>query len=143
MHGSCPQCAALLEQARRSRAGIGKPFEECSACGDYVPMQGTDEWELMPVTSRLRCLVHTVVTTLMLAIFPGLAYALYTVAADIELRVQLVLGWCAFGLAGAAYLRGTSLSTAIRRSRGRLEDPMYRARLIEFASGQREPGQPR
>ena len=40
--------------------------------------------------------------------------------------------WLAGGLAAAGAWEGSRLSSAIARSRRRMADPMYRARLVEY-----------
>ena len=129
--GSCASCGAAFGAPPR-KGSVGEPLRQCPSCGRVVLRDGVNEWDLLPVSRRAGLVAH---------------HALIAFAVG---RCGPVVGWVvarelgrpwggwdamlavAVGLAlGRAVRQGFRLSGTIRRSRSRMADPMYVARLIE------------
>jgi hypothetical protein len=110
---------------------VGSPFRECPRCRAPVSRPSTNEWTLLGPGEKAYWLADRFAKYLALGLLPALAYWAFAVRAGKgQPRILLVLlaGGPIFGL-------GFGLSSAlhdIRRSRARMADPMYRARLMEF-----------
>lgn len=127
----CPTCSLVLARLRRVRTSVGRPFEECQKCRTFVARPATNEWPLMGPFRKVLWLVDRVLPFVVLGLTPGTAYWVLLssrgngdrqVLLALAIGVPVVLALSAFWVA-----RHT-----IRRSRARMADPMYRARLVEF-----------
>jgi hypothetical protein len=127
----CPTCVAVLARIRRARLSVGRPFEECPKCRSYVSRPSTKEWDLLGPLEKAYWLADRVAPYLLVGLVPALAYwALAFRSGDGELRV--LLGLLALGPILVAFFPLPGALQAIRRSRARMADPMYRARLVDF-----------
>lgn len=127
----CPDCAEVLALCSRLRSTVGRPFEECPKCRAFVGRPSTNEWDLLKSGGRALWIAELVAPFLALGLVPALAYwalAFRDGKGNLSILVALLF-------AGPAVVLVMPLShalRAIRRSRARMADPMYRARLIEF-----------
>jgi hypothetical protein len=128
----CPACHALVGHVPRVRVAVGCPFQECPGCGALVPRATVNEWDFLGVGARARFGLERLAWAVSLALLPLL---LYLVAARLlgwpsgpwTLGLLLLTGILVLGAPPA--LHGLR---SVRRSRRRLGDPMYRAKLVEF-----------
>lgn len=128
----CLACGRAAPAAARARPAIGVPFEACPACAGFVPRPSLHEWELMGPATRLACLAPQLALVLALGLLPALAVAGATLASG-GARDPLALLWAAgLGLAFVLGLWLARVASDVRRSRRRLNDPMYRAKLAKF-----------
>lgn len=132
----CPGCGEVLPQSRRVRATVGPPFEECSKCHALVSRPFTNEWDLLGPGRKALCIVDRVAPFVVLGLVPGLAYWAFAFREGRD-DPNLLLALLCAGPVLVALLPLSAALRAIRRSRARMADPMYRARLIEF--GRRAP----
>jgi hypothetical protein len=128
----CPSCVTVIGRFRRARLAVGQPFEACPKCRTYVTRPATNEWDLLGPGEKLYWLVEQGAPFLAFGLLPALAYWTVTSRAgsgDLRLLLALLVAGPVlvlfFPLAGALH--------TIRRSRARMADPMYRARMVEFA----------
>lgn len=127
---SCPSCEQVLGRVR-PRLAVGRPFEECPKCRTLVERPASKEWDLLGPGEKLYWLVDRSLPFLAIGLVPGLAYwALAFREGSGDLRVLVAL--LAAGPLLVALFPLPSATSAIRRSRRRMADPMYRARLVEF-----------
>jgi len=110
---------------------VGSPFQECSKCRTQVSRPSTNEWALLGSGEKTYWLCDRIAPFLLLGLAPALAYWALVIrdgTGDTRVLIALLSGGplllLFFPLSGALH--------AIRRSRARMADPMYRARLIEF-----------
>jgi hypothetical protein len=127
----CPDCDHVVSSTRRTRATVGRPFEECARCGAYVARVPYEEWALMKPTTRTRIVLSSAGLALVLGLAPGGALAAAAFYAKRDLREAIVVG--AIGLAVALSLWVTWLARQVGPSRRRLRDPWYQAKLAQFA----------
>ncbi len=128
----CPACAAPAGRMRRVRAAIGAPFERCAACGTFVSRAPFQEWDLWRAGARAAYLFEKGAFALALGSLPGLAYLLTATVRRQALDLGVALALFGGGALLAAFISGSALASAVRRSRARMSDPMYRARMVEF-----------
>ena len=126
----CPACAVPVGRVRR-RLTVGSPFEECPKCRALVGRPSTKEWDLLRAGEKLGWFVDRAAPFLVLGIAPGLAYP-WLVSPEEHADPWILIALLCAGplLLGSIALSGTQ--RIIRRSRSRMADPMYRARLVEF-----------
>jgi hypothetical protein len=127
----CPHCAEVLGLCRRLRVTVGRPFEECPKCRAFVGRPSTNEWDLLGPGGKILWFAELLAPFLALGLVPALAYwalAFRDGSGDQRILVALL---CA-SPAVILMLPLAHALRAIRRSRARMADPMYRARLIEF-----------
>lgn len=132
----CPDCAQVLARVRRARLTVGRPFEECAKCRTLVSRPATNEWDLLGAAGKTAWIVDRMAPLFVLGLVPAGAYWALGPRDGAEGTRTLLVLLCA----GPALMGGLALSLArraIRRSRARMADPMYRARLVEF--GRRAP----
>jgi hypothetical protein len=127
----CPHCGSPLHVAS-GRPSIHEPLGQCANCGGLVIRQGTNEWDLMKGGQRVAHLVRHA----FLALTMGLALPLLYLAVEVgsgrswQLRYALLSLGAGWILAGA--WQGSRLAAKIQRSRRRMGDPMYLAKLVEY-----------
>jgi len=128
----CPECHAVVGRSRRTRTPIGKPFVVCSTCDTFVPCAPFNEWDFLDGNTKARLLMTVGLQVLVFGVIPGLVYGVGEVLlrGDYDLRILLVV--LAVGLLGVGLVRGAAFSAQVGRSRRRVADPMYRAKLVEF-----------
>jgi len=127
---SCPDCQSVLARVRRVRLAVGRPFEECPRCRTLVARPATNEWDLLEGHRKATWLLDRTVPLVLLALAPAGAYwwtSMRPGSGDVRVLAALVALGLALTLLGLGPTR-----SAIRRSRARMSDPMYRARLLEF-----------
>jgi hypothetical protein len=128
---SCHACGAALGRARAARIRVAPPFEECPRCRALIESPGAREWSVLPPVQRLGWLGSRLAPWATVLALPALAYgALGFHGQPGELRTLLGLSACAALLFLALPVPATL--RIIRRSRIRMADPMYCARLVEF-----------
>jgi hypothetical protein len=127
---ACPRCGARLPVAPRGPS-IGKPFAQCAGCEALVAREGAHEWDLLPAAARLAHLGRAAGRALAAGLGAAAAQAAGALGTGSGWRPGTTLAWLGAGLALGALVEGTRLTRAIRRSRRRLSDPMYRAKLVE------------
>jgi len=137
----CPACSQVLGRFRRARLAVGCPFLECPRCHAYAERPATNEWALLGPGERAFWLADRLAPFLVVGLVPALAYwALVLRDGRGDPRT-----WIALLCAGPFLVACLPLSSAlgiIRRSRTRMGDPMYRARLIEFSRRVASAGRP-
>ena len=132
----CPDCSDVLARLRSVRLSVGRPFEECPKCRTLVGRPSSNEWDLLGLRGKAYWIVDRLFPFVVLGFAPAAAYwALVLRHGSGDDRMLLAL-------LGAGPLLITSFPLwaarhVIRRSRARMTDPMYRARLVEF--GRRRP----
>jgi hypothetical protein len=127
----CPDCGEPIRVAP-GRHAIDKPFFEGLGCGAFVARPGANEWDLLPRTQRLRHVTRATAVALVTGVVFGLAYLAFAFGQGAGWRPREALVFVGAGAAVGGFAVGSRLLSAIQRSRRRLDDPMYRARLIEF-----------
>ena len=123
-------------RCRRFRWTVGRPFEECPKCRTLVGRPSSHEWDLLGPGGKVSWIADLSTPFLVVGLVPALAYWVLVFRdgrGDLGVLVTLL---CA-GLTILALLPLSRALRAIRRSRARMADPMYRARLLEF--GRRTP----
>lgn len=128
---TCPDCGEPIRVAP-GRHAIDKPFFECLGCGAFVPRPGANEWDLLPRAERLRHVTRATGLALATGVVFGCAYLAFALGQGRGWQLAEAVVFVAAGAAVGGFAAGSRLLTAIQRSRRRLGDPMYRARLIEF-----------
>jgi len=128
----CPSCHALLGSSSKKKLSIGTPFLEC-ACGTFAARPPFSEWDMLDPPTKLSFLGRGLVWFLS-GMIPGLLYALTAVVRGRGYSVSAFLIAVAAGalLAGGGWAVRAALH--IRRSRRRMGDPMYRAKLVEYGT---------
>jgi len=133
----CPACHALLGSTTRRAVTIGAPFVECG-CGTYAPRPPFSEWDMLDSRAKVNVLGRGAVW-LLSGMIPGLLYALGSILLDRSYSILGFLGAVGAGALLATAAWSTRLLGEIRRSRRRMGDPMYRAKLVEFGTQSRRP----
>lgn len=131
----CPKCRAVVGRSRVTRTPIGKPFVVCSTCDTFVPCEPFNEWDFLDRGAKGRLLMIVGLQILVFGAIPALLYGVADVARRGDYDVRLLLIALAAGLVGVALVRGAAFSAQVARSRRRVADPMYRAKLVEFGRG--------
>jgi endogenous inhibitor of DNA gyrase (YacG/DUF329 family) len=129
----CPSCDRTVGRTRRTKATVGRPYEECPDCGTYVPRRPYDEWALMSSRTRARVLFGNAALCLAAGLVPVLvAGVVVTVTPEYDpLRTIALVAGCALLLALAFWAIG--MGRVLARSQRRMSDPWYRAKLVQFA----------
>ena len=130
----CPQCGAARALEQRIPR-IDKPFEECASCGAYVGRPGANEWEFLSLGERAGHVARHAFRAVSFGLVPATVHLLVTAMGGDGWRAPETLAWLVRGLVGFGLVEGGRLSTRIQRSRRRMADPMYRARLVKFEIG--------
>ena len=128
----CTSCGTLCGTVKNVLLPIGRPFSECPKCKGFVERLPYVEWSSLHPGARLRLLGGGLLIASAGAAIPALAYSVVRRDAPTETLLALGLVFLALGLSGF----GMFLSNAIQRSKKRMADPMYRARLAEFEMSQ-------
>lgn len=129
---ACRGCARTLLVVKDGPVRFGRPFLECPDCGALTPCAAFDEWSLMSASDRARLVGSGAAYALALGLLPALLYALVGILRGAAAPpLHLVLA-ATIGVALVAGIWAARLSEAIRRSRRRMSDPMYLAKLAEF-----------
>jgi len=125
----CTSCDSFLSRIRSTGMVIGSPFQECPRCGAFVERNRCREWDLFDVAAKTGYFLGSLGAWLALGLLPGLIYLLVR-GRDFDPR------WLALALVAgplfAAAIPALGLAQRVRRSRARMSDPMYRAKLLEF-----------
>jgi len=127
----CPECDHLVSSTTRTRATVGRPFDECARCGAYVARTPYEEWALMKRSTRARILLSSLALAVALGLAPGAALAASALLAQRPLQDAFAVA--AIGLLVALGLWIAWLARALGPSRRRLRDPWYQAKLAQFA----------
>ena len=136
---ACRGCARTLLVVPDGPVRIGRPFLECVDCGTLTPCPAFDEWSLMSARDRLRLVGSGAAYAIALGLLPALLYALVgIVRGSAAPPLHLVLA-AALGVALATGIWAARLADVVRRSRRRMTDPMYLAKLAEFGMQAQEP----
>ena len=136
----CPSCGAPAGRVRRARVAIGSPVERCAGCGGFVSRSPCQEWDLLGPAARASFLGEKAARTLAFGALPGIAYLLVATVRNQPLDHWKLLAFFAGGILVAGFVTVSGISQAVRRSKRRMNDPMYRARLVEY--GRRGVGAP-
>lgn len=51
---SCPKCKATIENWHTSYVSFGNPFVRCKSCMSVIRFSHVNEWEAMPISSKLQ-----------------------------------------------------------------------------------------
>jgi len=128
----CPQCRAPILGSGTGRPSIGRPFDECPRCQTFVPRSHCNEWDFLSFPEQALHLWRAARIALGFGAVAGLSYGTYTLLAPVAFEPRIALGLLAAGVVGLSVWSGSRLFSAIRRSRHRLTDPMYRSKLVQF-----------
>jgi hypothetical protein len=135
----CPHCGAERPELAPRRPPIGPPFEECTACGRFIPRPTFNEWALHRTSVRLGLLSRAALRVLLFGALPVLFYAGFNLSGGSPVDPLTALVAAVLGLGAAAAWVSTSTVGQINRSRRRMTDPMYLAKLAEFARSSTGP----
>jgi hypothetical protein len=124
----CPSCKAVYEHGHDYRS-IGVPYKTCSNCQSYIIDQSSNEWELMPIETRLWFIFICIWSVILYAISVPLIYLIICKAGDFSLKdeVGFVL-WALVVAFGFISIRRNL--RAIKESRVRMKDTKYRVTLM-------------
>jgi hypothetical protein len=128
----CPSCETVLGRTARVHVSVGRPFEECPRCRALAARPATNEWDLLGPGEKAYWLADRVAPFFVLGLVPALGYWMFAFREGSGELPMLVALLCAGPILAGMLPLSTALQS-IRRSRGRMADPMYRARLIEFS----------
>jgi len=131
----CKSCDAVAGTTRGRTPRVGEPFTTCRLCGGFVDRSPNDEWAMMGVGARLVILLGGAAFAGSAGLVPALAWASYRLVRGAAIDPLPLAVTAGAGLLVGVGLFGMRLSTVIRRSRRRMGDPMYRAKLVEFGIG--------
>ena len=129
--GGCPRCRVPLPEPR-GISRIDKPFDPCPGCGAFVARRGANEWDLLRLGERSGHIARHTLRTLMLGLAPALVHLVTTLVQGSPWHAVESLLWLAGGWVVAGCYEGSRLTSRIQRSRRRMADPMYRARLVKY-----------
>ena len=105
--------------------GIGKPFVECSNCGQVVVDRDTTEWELKNIFQKIFFLFISLYTVFLFAMLPVLIYGFSTDnPSDATVFVIYFVSVVCLSL-----LTGKGLFEEINASKERMKDQSYRETL--------------
>ena len=121
----------MLGRARRVPVAIGRPFAECQ-CGAYVERAPFNEWDLLSPRVKLGFVGKEVALAVSFGLLPALLYLLFARLSGGGYETKRALMLVAAGLLGFGAFRLSRVGREIGRSRQRLGDPMYLAKLAEF-----------
>jgi hypothetical protein len=129
----CSNCGWVAGRTTRKRAAIGRSFEECSSCGTFVPRTPFDEWALMGTRTRLGVLCADGAIVLALGLTPAALAGVGALLSEraAQPRTLLILAGAGLVLSLGAWMG--RMSHTLNRSRRRMSDPWYRAKLAQFA----------
>lgn len=114
----CESCGEVVGSSRRTHPASGRPFSE------------------RPKYSASRAAF-----ALALGLLPALVFALGAIGSGHGVGRLTLLSCASVGLVVGAGVWLARLMGEVRRSRKRVADPMYRARLMEFEMRVREPSE--
>jgi hypothetical protein len=127
----CLACAHAFGRERPARVSVASPFRDCPRCGAPVRRPAASEWTLLGPGERAYWFVDRIAPFVVLGLLPALLYWALVVRSgggDPRLLAALLV----LGPLVCAALPVAGARTAVRRSRARMSDPMYRARLLAF-----------
>lgn len=127
---ACPRCGASVRRPP-SAPSIGKPFHTCE-CGALVGRAGANEWDLLRPRAKLAFLGRRFGFAAAAGLVPIVVRLVAAQVGGTPASALEALVWLAAGEVAALAWEGSRLSSAIGRSRRRMSDPMYRARLVEY-----------
>lgn len=139
----CPSCTAFIARLRRSRVAVGSPFEQCARCGALVSRPSVNEWDLLGAGAKAYWLADAVGPFVALGLVPALAYLIAGPLAQGTRDPRVLLALALGGPLILGSLRALGVLQVIQRSRRRMGDPMYRARLVEYGRRARPPEKPK
>ena len=128
----CPGCQALLGSSKRRPVHIGVPFLECTRCGSFVQRQAHHEWDMLPPATKLRYVGKTGFVWFLAGAIPGLLYGITAMVFFGGFHPLALLISVTVGAVLALALWLGLVSKEVHRSRRRMGDPMYQAKLVEF-----------
>jgi len=128
----CQQCVARPAPVIGRRVTPGKPFDECPSCGARVATGPFSEWDTMPASLKFNNIVNGLRWALLIGLLSGSVYTLWAmIIGDGASRLSVAIAF-SLGFVVSGSWRGVWLVEAIQRSRRRMSDPMYTARLVKF-----------
>ena len=127
----CPHCGAPLAVAT-AHPSIDKSLEQCAKCGGVVMRRRANEWELLSNSQKLGRIARHAFLALAMGLAPPLGYLAAGLGSGRGWQVRYALLLLAAGCVLAGAWQGSRLAAMIRRSRRRMEDPMYLAKLVEY-----------
>lgn len=128
--GACPRCGTPLPMAT-GLASIDRPIEPCTSCGNLVMRPGTNEWHLLKPGQRLGHVARHTLGALAAGPALALVHRLVALGQGRTWEFRDALLWLAIGWVLAGAWAGSRLAARVRRSRRRMGDPMYMAKLVE------------
>ena len=126
----CPTCGTPLPLAS-SRPSIERPLQQCAGCGGFVIRPGATEWDFLKLGEKVGHVARHTFAALTGGLALPLAHAAIEFGAGRAWQPRDLLLWLAAGWALAGTWAGSRLVAKIRRSRRRMRDPMYLAKLVE------------
>ena len=129
----CPGCEQVLGRTRHTRATVGRPFDECPRCHVFVSRAPYNEWALMSSADKAGILGLQGCVALSLGLAPAAIAGVVGLLARRELDTLTLLIVAGIGLLVALTSWMARLTSTLRRSRRRMTDPMFQARLVQFA----------
>jgi hypothetical protein len=127
----CAACDASIGHVPAARVAIGSPFQECASCGALVSRAPVNEWDFLDPGSRARYGLEHAVRALTAAALPALLYVGFARFTGREVLVWGLVTAALFGVLLAIPF-AAHVVASVRRSRRRLADPMYLAKLMAF-----------
>ena len=94
--------------------------------------QGANEWDLLKSRQKLGHLTRHAFVALTMGLVPPLVYFAAGLGSGRGWQLRYVLLLLAAGWVLAGAWQGSRLAAMIRRSRRRMGDPMYLAKLVEY-----------
>ena len=129
----CPHCGAEQPGARGARPPIGPPFSVCTGCSEFISRPLFNEWALLSLSTQLGQLALAGVRIFVFGTVPAVLYAGFMLSAGEAVDPGAATLVVALGVTAAGAWVGFRSVDEITRSRRRMTDPMYLARLAEFA----------
>ena len=126
----CPRCGSPLG-ASSGRSSIDGPLQPCPRCGGIVLRDGSNEWDLLGSGKKTAIVARRAFAALTIGLIGPLAYLGAAVSSGRDWQPRYALLSLAIGWVLAGSWQASSLLARIRRSRRRMGDPMYLAKLVE------------
>jgi len=136
---TCPRCQVERQELGLTRPPVGPPFEHCPACGELTARPGYNEWALLGPSVRLGHLLRRTLRAASFGVLPVLLYLGFNLSGGLAVDLLVVLALSALGLGAAGTWVVTRTAGEIARSRRRMTDPMYLAKLAKFAKSSTAP----
>ncbi len=111
---------------------LGPPFLECPSCKGFVNHEPFEEWSSMGARKRFTWVGTSLAVAVSLGILPLLACGLADIISRERTSPRTLLFIGGTGLFVALAITYANLHQRIRRSRRRMSDPMYRAKLVKY-----------